>query len=58
MISHTRVEREAMLSLIVHVTIRLPNAVIGVITRSSVKAAFKTGISATQIVTFLVMHVR
>eukprot|EP00603_Paraphysomonas_imperforata_P000804 CAMPEP_0114441746 /NCGR_PEP_ID=MMETSP0103-20121206/16547_1 /TAXON_ID=37642 ORGANISM="Paraphysomonas imperforata, Strain PA2" /NCGR_SAMPLE_ID=MMETSP0103 /ASSEMBLY_ACC=CAM_ASM_000201 /LENGTH=521 /DNA_ID=CAMNT_0001612897 /DNA_START=50 /DNA_END=1615 /DNA_ORIENTATION=- len=48
----------AMLSLFVdtRTMIRLPNMVMGNITRDSAKAAFRLGISAKQIIGFLVTH--
>eukprot|EP01116_Phalansterium_solitarium_P017100 TRINITY_DN412_c2_g1_i2.p1 TRINITY_DN412_c2_g1~~TRINITY_DN412_c2_g1_i2.p1 ORF type:complete len:478 (+),score=224.35 TRINITY_DN412_c2_g1_i2:1174-2607(+) len=43
----------ALLGLFVRLTYRLPNVVVGVITRDSIRAAIKTGISADQIIEFL-----
>jgi transcription initiation factor TFIIH subunit 4 len=45
-----------MLSLFVNIKIRLPNAAIGVLTRSSVKDAMRMGITSEQILNFLRMH--
>ena len=43
----------AMLSLFVDIRVRLPNSVIGTISRASIKEAYRTGITAAQIINFL-----
>lgn len=48
--------RIAVLQLFVHVRSRFPNLLIGVVTRESVKAALRKGISAQQIITYLSHH--
>ncbi|CAM9544564.1 unnamed protein product [Phaeothamnion confervicola] len=46
----------AMLSLFVELRVRMPNVVVGCVTRESVKKALVTGISARQILGFLRWH--
>lgn len=46
----------AMLNLFIDVTLRLPNMVMGRLTRDKCKRAFMMGIEAVQVIEFLVMH--
>lgn len=46
----------ALLALFTEMQYRFPKFVLGVLTRESVRQAFKSGITAKQIVNFLAMH--
>lgn len=47
----------ALIALFCEVNYRFPNIVIGLITRDSIRQALKSGMSAQQIVNYLLMHV-
>lgn len=47
----------ALIALFCEVHYRFPNIIIGLITRDSVRQALKSGISAKQIINYLLMHV-
>lgn len=46
----------ALIALFCEIHYRLPNIVIGLITRDSVRQALKSGMSAQQIINYLIMH--
>lgn len=46
----------ALIALFCEIHYRFPNVVIGLITRDSVRQAFKSGMSAQQIINYLLMH--